>query len=37
MICMPCETPAWLAALEQLGPDEQRILAELGTKMLVSP
>jgi hypothetical protein len=37
MLCTPCETPVWLAALEQLGPEEQQILADLGEKMLVSP
>jgi hypothetical protein len=37
MICVPCQTPAWLAALERLGPDEQRLLADLLTKALVRP
>jgi hypothetical protein len=38
MICVPCQTPAWLAACEHLAPDEQRLLlADLLTKVLVSP
>jgi hypothetical protein len=35
-MCMPCQTSAWLAACEQLAPDEQRLLADLLTKVLVS-